>query len=96
MSAGPWASTAIAGSPQAIPSTSTWPNCSRTDGEHDDVRGGEDVRQLVVLVPAGEEDVLRRRGGAIVSSGCSPSHSPGKPPTSTSGARRAKPGRARA
>ena len=58
MSAGPWASTAIAGSPQAIPSTSTWPNCSRTDGEHDDVGGGEDVRQLVVLVPAGQEHVL--------------------------------------
>ena len=88
---GPWASTAIAGSPHAIPSTSTWPNCSRTDGQHDDVGGVEEVGQLVVAVPAGEEDVLGARCARSSRSGCSPSHSPGKPPTSTSGARRAKP-----
>jgi hypothetical protein len=31
IAAGPNLSTAIGGSPQAIPSTSTRPNCSRTD-----------------------------------------------------------------
>ena len=77
-----------------MPSTSTWPNCSRTLGR--------------TITSAADRNSLSRGGScqparntssapmrAIVSSGCSPSHSPGKPPRMTSGARRAKRGRGR-
>ena len=56
--AGPWASTAIGGSPHAIPSTITWPNCSRTDGRTTTSDAFSAVGQVVVAAPAGQEDVL--------------------------------------
>ena len=85
ISAGPERSTATTGSPQAIASTSTWPNCSRDGGQDEHVAAREEARQLVVVVPAGEEDAAAPVA-RTTSHGCSPSHSPGCPPTSTSAA----------
>ena len=59
MSAGPKRSTATAGRPQAMPSTSAEPNCSRTEASTTTSAAAKNARQRVVLVPAGEEDVAR-------------------------------------
>ena len=92
MSAGPWASTAIAGRPHAMPSTSTCPNCSRTLG-----RTTTSAAERNSLSPRWVCQPARKTSSApmrrMVSHGCSFSHSPGKPPRMTSGARRAKRGR---
>ena len=76
MSAGPMRSTATGGRPQAIPSTSTEPNCSRDRRERERVGAAQQLGQLVVVVPAGQEHVARP-SRARRPSGCSPSHSPG-------------------
>ena len=78
-----------------MPSTSTWPNCSRTLGRTTTSAAERNsLSSRWVCQPARKTSSAPVR--RIVSSGCSPSHSPGKPPSTTSGARRAKRGRAAA
>ena len=79
------------GSPQAMPSTSTWPNCSRTDGRTTTSEAARNAGSSSwPCQPARKTSRAPVRRTASI--GCSPSHSPGKPPTSTSGARRANAG----
>ena len=80
---------AIAGRPQAIPSTSTAPNCSRTDGS---TTTSEAARKSGSSSWRASRPGRRRarRWPRSSPAGCSPSHSPGWPPTITSEARRSK------
>src|SRR5437867_10047100 len=84
IAAGPCARQAITGRPQAIASTRTSPNASATEGRTSasaafsacgSCSWGRQPARKTCRLP------IRR----AVASGCSPSHSPGWPPTSTSG-----------
>ena len=81
--AGPSDAAATVGTPQAIASTITWPKLSRADGSTSrsaaaSSSGSSDWSYQPASIAAGSPS------RSIASAGCSPSHSPGWPPTSTS------------
>jgi hypothetical protein len=95
MSAGRSASTAIAGSPQAIALDQHLAELLAHRRQHDHVAGGEDVRQLAGARASRRGRRPRRRGGdrrpRVLALPLA-----GKPPTSTSGRAAVEAGRARA
>ena len=84
---GPAAFAAITGTPHAIASMNTWPKDSAIDGmtitsvHASPAPSSEWPRQ-----PTKNTSSMPSRSTTVC--GCSPSHSPGKPPQMTSGARR--------
>ena len=89
MSAGPVRSTAIGGSRRPSPRRAR-AELLATDGEHERVGRAAEVGQLVVVVPAGQEDVVARPARAR------PRPRDARPPTRPGGRRRARARRAAA
>ena len=89
------ASTAIAGSPQAIALDEHLAELLAHRRQDDHVGRGQDVRQLVVVVPAGEEDVAGADALDRVAAGARPPTRPGSRRRARAARGALKPGRAR-